>query len=69
MSGASSGPGENLDSAAKLMLEALTKASSELEKTVSVLTDQLGVLNQSLEKTFEEEVHAARERMEAAQRS
>lgn len=68
MSGASSGPGENLDSAAKLMFEALTKASAELEKTVGVLTEQLAVYNQNLEKTFQEEVNAAKERMESALR-
>lgn len=68
MSGASSGPGENLDSAAKLMFEALSKASAELEKTVGVLTEQLAVYNQNLEKTFQEEINAAKERMEAALR-
>ncbi|MBX9569868.1 MAG: hypothetical protein K2X77_13305 [Candidatus Obscuribacterales bacterium] len=64
MSGAISGPGET----AKLMFEALSKASAELEKTVGVLTEQLTVYNQNLEKTFQEEVNAAKERMEAALR-
>ncbi len=56
MSGAISGPGET----AKLMFEALSKASAELEKTVGVLTEQLTVYNQNLEKTFQEEVNAAK---------
>ena len=68
MSGASTGPSENLDSAAKLMFEALSKASAELEKTVGVLTEQLTVHNQNLERTFQEEINAAKERMESALR-
>jgi len=64
------GAGDNLDSAAKLnlMLEALSKASVELEKTVNVLTEQLAGYNQSLDKTLRDELQASRERLEAALR-
>ncbi|MBX9685534.1 MAG: hypothetical protein K2X27_02460 [Candidatus Obscuribacterales bacterium] len=60
--------GENLDSAAKLMADALSKASAELEKTVNVLTEQLSNFNQSLEKSFKSELQASHERMEAVLR-
>ncbi len=63
-----SAPGESQDSAAKLMLEALSKASAELEKTVNVLTDQLANFNQNLEKSFQDEVNSSKERMESALR-
>lgn len=65
----SSGTGENLDSAAKLMLDALSKASAELEKTVNILTEQLVSFNQNLEKSFQDELLASRERMESALRT
>lgn len=64
----STGPGGNLDSAAKLMLEALSKASLELEKTVNILTEQLQNFNQELEKSFNAEIESARERLEGALR-
>lgn len=63
----SQGLGDNPDSAAKI-LEALTKASSELEKSVDILTGQLVNFNQSLEKSFNDDLAAAKERMEAAMR-
>ena len=68
MNTSGSQPGENLDSAAKLMLEALSKASDELDKTVNILTEQLLGFNQSLEKSFKDELDASRERMESALR-
>lgn len=57
-----------IDSAAKLMWEALAKASAELEKTVAALTEQLSVYNHNLEKSFSDEIDAAKERMESALR-
>lgn len=68
MNSSGSVPGEGLDSAAKLMLEALSKASSELDKTVNILTEQLLGFNQTLEKSFNDELNASRERMESALR-
>lgn len=55
---------ENLDSAARLMQEALTKAAVELEKTVTILTDQLAAFNQGLERQFQDEMKSAHERLE-----
>lgn len=62
-----SGASDNLDATAKLMQE-LSKASAELEKTISVLSEQLISFNESLEKTFQEESNAVKERMEASLR-
>jgi hypothetical protein len=65
-----SGSGDNLDSAAilKLMLEALSKASAELDRTVDILTEQLSGFNQNLDKSLRDELSAARDRMDAALR-
>lgn len=57
---------ENFDSTAKLMIEALAKASAELEKSVTGFTEQLISFNQTIQKSFEEEVHAVEVRLEAA---
>lgn len=61
------GSNDNLDATAKLMQE-LSKASVELEKTVTVLSEQLMSFNESLERSFQEEVEAVKERMESSLR-
>src|SRR4029077_3793702 len=60
---------ENFDSTAKLMLEALAKASAELEKSVTAFTEQLISFNESVQKSLDEELHAVSGRMESAIKS
>jgi hypothetical protein len=57
-------PAENFDSTAKLMLEALGKASAELEKSVTAFTEQLISFNEGLQKTLDEEMRSVNVRME-----
>jgi hypothetical protein len=57
-------PAENFDSTAKLMLEALAKASAELEKSVTAFTEQLISFNEGLQKTLDEELRSVNVRME-----
>lgn len=59
-------PAENFDSTAKLMLEALAKASAELEKSVTAFTEQLISFNESLQKSLDEELRSVNGRMENA---
>lgn len=56
---------DNLDSTARLMSEALSKASTELEKLVTVFCDHLQVFNQDLDKSFKDEWRAVEDRMES----
>ncbi len=65
-----SGSGDKLDSAAKLtlMLEALAKASAEVDKAVNILAEQLTRFNQGLDKPLRDEVLSTYERMEAVLR-
>jgi hypothetical protein len=46
------GKANGLGSAATLMIEALDKASAELDKTVTSSIEQLNIFNESLEKSF-----------------
>lgn len=62
-------PAENFDSTAKLMLEALAKASAELEKSVTAFTEQLISFNEGLQKTLDEELRNVNVRMENSIRS
>jgi gas vesicle protein len=55
---------DNLDSTARLMADALAKASNELEKLVNVFCDHLSAFNQELGKSFQDEWRAADDRME-----
>lgn len=55
---------ENFDSTAKQMLEALAKASVELEKSVSTYTEHLISFSDSLAKSFEEELRAVSRRFD-----
>jgi hypothetical protein len=64
MSSRASQPAENFDSTAKLMLEALAKASAELEKSVTIFTEQLLSFNESLQKQLEEELRNVNHRLE-----
>lgn len=59
----------NLDSTAKLMAEALSKASAELEKLVSVFCDHLTVFNQELGRSFVDEARSAEDRMDTRLRN
>lgn len=59
-------PAENFDSTAKLMLEALGKASAELEKSVTAFTEQLISFNESVQKSLDEELRSVNIRMEGA---
>lgn len=59
-------PAENFDSTAKLMLEALAKASAELEKSVTAFTEQLISFNEGLQKTLDEELRSVNTRMEGS---
>ena len=60
---------ENFDSTAKLMLEALAKASAELEKSVTAFTEQLISFNESVQKSLDEELQAVSTRMESSIKS
>lgn len=62
-------PAENFDSTAKLMLEALAKASAELEKSVTAFTEQLISFNEGLQKSLDEELRCVNGRMENAIRT
>ena len=64
MSTRASQPAENFDSTAKLMLEALAKASAELEKSVTAFTEQLISFNEGLQKSLDEELRAVSVRLE-----
>ena len=64
MEAAGSRPTDNLDSTARLMGEALAKASTELEKLVTVFCDHLAVFNEQLGFSFQDEARAAEDRME-----
>lgn len=55
----------NLDSTAKLMAEALNKASAELEKLVGVFCDHLTAFNQELGRSFQDEARSAEDRMDS----
>jgi hypothetical protein len=57
-------PAESFDSTAKLMLEALAKASAELEKSVTAFTEQLLSFNEGLQKSLEEELRSVNARLE-----
>jgi len=57
---------ESFDSTAKLMIEALAKASAELEKSVTAFTEQLISFNESVQKSLDEELRAVKTRMESA---
>lgn len=59
----------NLDSTAKLMSEALSKASAELEKLVSVFCDHLTAFNQELGRSFVDEARQAEDRMDTRLRN
>lgn len=59
----------NLDSTAKLMAEALSKASAELEKLVSVFCDHLTAFNQELGRSFVDEARQAEDRMDTRLRN
>ncbi|MBY0358391.1 MAG: hypothetical protein K2W82_10360 [Candidatus Obscuribacterales bacterium] len=59
---------ENLDSAAKLMQEVLKKASSELERKVSILTGKLVAFNKGMDRLFQDEAKAAYMRLEVCLR-
>ncbi|MBY0547738.1 MAG: hypothetical protein K2W95_10615 [Candidatus Obscuribacterales bacterium] len=59
----------NLDSTAKLMSEALSKASAELEKLVSVFCDHLTTFNQELGRSFVDEARSAEDRMDTRLRN
>lgn len=65
MEPAGSRAADNLDSTARLMAEALAKASTELEKLVSVFCDHLQNFNQELGRSFQDEWRAAEDRMES----
>jgi hypothetical protein len=60
---------ENFNSTAKLMLEALAKASAELEKSVTAFTEQLISFNEGVQKSLEEELRAINIRLESCLRS
>src|SRR4051812_18283238 len=60
---------ENFDSTAKLMLEALAKASAELEKSVTAFTEQLISFNEGIQKSLEEELRAVHGRLEGCVRN
>jgi hypothetical protein len=55
---------ESFDSTAKLMLEALAKASAELEKSVTAFTEQLLSFNEGLQKSLDEELRSVNTRLE-----
>lgn len=57
-----------MELAAKMMADALAKASAELEKTIKLLTEQLSAINQTMEASLQEELSAVRERLEQALR-
>lgn len=59
-------PAESFDSTAKLMLEALGKASAELEKSVAAFTEQLISFNDGLQKSLDEELRSVNSRLEAS---
>lgn len=52
MADANAGRSENFGSAAHLMIEALDKASNELDRTVKACIEQLTAFNEDLEKQF-----------------
>jgi chaperonin cofactor prefoldin len=51
-----------LGSAATLMIEALDKASAELDKTVTSSIEQLNIFNETLEKSFSNRLHKLAEK-------
>lgn len=59
-------PAENFDSTKNLMLEALAKASAELEKSVTAFTEQLISFNESLQKSLDEDLRLVSRRLESS---